>query len=221
MRRLLTISTIVLCFMLVMPAPVLAFKVESGEAVQRTMEVVNPNVELREYQVIGSTAYLYITFIGSTDSIDIWKQSFLLKRYGIETIHVYVNSGGGTMTTAFAIVDIFERLKREGFKIITEAHGMVASAAVPVFLAGNTRIATKSTTFLLHPPKIDSYGFSSDTINTLKAKETAMSMMKDIYCRIVSKYSDLSTGKLSKLMEEDTWFTAGQAQEWGMVDELR
>lgn len=40
------------------------------------------------------------------------------------------------------------------------------------------------------------------------------------YADIVSSHCNLSSEEIIDMMQEDTWFTANQAKEWGMVDEI-
>ncbi len=216
-KRLLI--AILVCFMLSIPRPVMA---ETGQLKKiHSMEVINPNVEFSKYKLIDNTAYLKITDINGFTAVNIWEEAFLLKKSKIKKLVVYINSTGGDVLNSHAIVDIINDLKKSGIKVVTEAHGMVASAAVPIFLSGSKRITTRNTVFLMHPLKNESYGFTSDSIRDLKAKENIMSILKGIYVSIVHANSNLSSEKISSLVDEDSWFTAEQAEKWGMIDELR
>ena len=190
-----------------------------GEEV-KSMDVINPYVEFESYQLIDNTAYLSLNIINGFYAGRMWKESHLLKKHQINNIIIYINSGGGSGSAAASMIDTINKIKKEGIKITTVGHGMVASAAIPIFLAGDERISTKNTVFLIHPGTIQQYGFVSDTIATLKSKESAMNMMRTIYARFVADNSTLSLEDVIEMMEKDNWFTADQAKKWGMIDKI-
>ena len=65
-----------------------------------------------------------------------------------QTINIYINSDGGSVLDAFALVDIILHSK---IPINTYAVGLCCSAATLIYLAGHKRYAYKHTTFIFHP----------------------------------------------------------------------
>ena len=73
----------------------------------------------------------------------------------ITTIHLYINSEGGSVTDAFALVDV---ILNSNIVINTYCVGLCCSAATLIYLAGNRRYAYEHSTFIFH-------NTSSDTEN--------------------------------------------------------
>jgi ATP-dependent protease ClpP protease subunit len=48
-----------------------------------------------------------------------------------------------------------------------------------------------------------------------------MTMLQDRYISILVEHSSLSETEWRDMERQTTWFTAEQAKEWGLVDEIR
>ncbi|OME55558.1 hypothetical protein BSK59_13870 [Paenibacillus odorifer] len=66
-----------------------------------------------------------------------------------EPIHLYINSGGGVMYDANALLSAMDSSKTP---IYTYCHGYAMSAALTIFVGGHKRFAGKHATFMLHQP---------------------------------------------------------------------
>lgn len=64
------------------------------------------------------------------------------------TLHLYINSNGGSVTSAFALANFLTSLKN--VSVITYNIGTCDSAACIIFLAGNIRICVPQATFYIH-----------------------------------------------------------------------
>jgi ATP-dependent Clp protease protease subunit len=64
-------------------------------------------------------------------------------------IHVYINSGGGSVVEGWAIYD---KLKTSGKTITTIGEGMVGSIATIIYMAGSTRKLHENSKFFIHNP---------------------------------------------------------------------
>lgn len=65
-----------------------------------------------------------------------------------EPITLYISSGGGS---AMQAVGFYEWVKMKNIPLTTIALVEVSSAAITIFLSGQTRYATKHSWFLIHP----------------------------------------------------------------------
>ena len=113
-----------------------------------------------------------------------------------------------------------KRLKAKGMKIIMEGRGLIASAAVPVFLMGDVRRCSKNTIFLIHPAAIFKWGIFTETLEDLESQSRMIRLLRECYVGNVADRTSLSEEEIKDMMSKDTWFTAQQAYEWGFVDEL-
>jgi ATP-dependent Clp protease protease subunit len=130
-------------------------------------------------------------------------------------ITVYVNSPGGSADSGFAMYDL---LRFTSCPVRTIANGLVASAAVLVFLAApkGSRLSLPNTRFLLHQPSTIARGQSSDI--DIAAKEIVA--LRRRYNSIVSEVTGKPLDVVERDSERDFWLGAGAAQEYGLVDRV-
>jgi len=194
---------------------------KNDDAVSKVMEVQNEEMELSSNcRLFGKTAYITITSISSYGSEDMWNDLTLLYNKGIKDIVVYLNSPGGQAFQGMAFADEL-RIAKKDFNITMVGRGLIASAAVPVFLTGDHRIVSKNTIFLIHPAKLWKWGFFTEGLRELDSQRNMIHLLQNKYAEIVSKNSKLSKKRVLEMMKEDTWFTADKAKEYGFVDEIR
>jgi len=67
----------------------------------------------------------------------------------VTDLHVYINSGGGSVVEGWAIYD---KLKTSGKTITTIGEGMVGSIATIIYMAGSTRKLHENSRFFIHNP---------------------------------------------------------------------
>lgn len=143
------------------------------------------------------------------------KQLRLLENLNSDEVLVVINSHGGAVYDGFAFID---RILTSNCVINTHALGFVASAALPIFLAGEVRSAGAHTTFMHHPP---SYSTGHDTVTThhnelSHTKDLANRINKFIASKTEKPYSFWSSvGK-----NNDFYFDSEKALELGVVDEI-
>lgn len=130
-------------------------------------------------------------------------------------ITAFINSPGGSADSGFAIFDLF---RFSPCPITTVANGVVASAAVLIFLGApqGRRVSMPNARFLLHQPSTAARGQASDI--DITAKE--ISKLRRRYNEIVSE----ATGKTLEVVEKDSdrdfWLTAQEAHEYKLVNRI-
>ncbi len=143
------------------------------------------------------------------------KQLRLLENLHKDPITVIINSQGGSVYDGFAFVD---RILKSRCEVNTHAMGLIASAALPIFVAGEMRSAGHLTSFMHHSP---SYGVGHETIHNhavelVHTKDLANRFNKFLASRTNKPYSFWSAvGKTS-----DFYFDAEKAIELGVLHEL-
>ena len=138
--------------------------------------------------------------------------SSMLKE-GKTELKIFVMSPGGMAYDFMGAVDVIKLAQNHGIHVTTEAFGLVASAAVPVFISGDTRIAGPNTQFMVHHIQTEGYVLTEDDIECI-------TMLENFYIKHVAEHSDLTEEEVDKMMDEVTFFTAKQAKRYGMVDEI-
>lgn len=167
-------------------------------------------------------------YIGGSDMISLFSgaETFnlaMLKRFidGLEEdvtdIHVYINSGGGSVVEGWAIYD---KLKTSGKKITTIGEGIVGSIATIIFMAGNYRKLHENSRFFIHNPywQPDSpTPMEADDLITLG--ESLQMEQKKILDFYVSQ-TGTNIEQLEPLMQKATDLTSVQAVEMGFANEI-
>ncbi len=131
-------------------------------------------------------------------------------------ILVYINSPGGSMTSMMAIYDTMQYIQPD---IQTFCLGQAASAAAVLLAAGTKgkRMALPNSRILIHQPAVESgYGQSSD----LEIQAREILRMRTAMEQIIARHSGRDEDQVRRDVERDKFFTAEEAKEYGLVDEV-
>lgn len=189
--------------------------------IQRIMEVYSPELEFSAYcRIYEDQGYIKVSSISSYSSEDLWSDLHLLRLKGIKKATIYMNSPGGSAFQGLAITDEF-RLAKGDIELTCEGRGLIASAAVPVFLIADKRIVSKHTIFMIHPAKVWKWGLFTEGLEELESQAKMIRMLQDGYAESVANSTNLSKTEVLDMMQRDNWFTAEQALKMGFVDEIR
>jgi ATP-dependent protease ClpP protease subunit len=167
-------------------------------------------------------------YIGGSDMVSLFSgaETFslaALKRFldtlesDVTDIHVYINSGGGSVIEGWAIYD---KPKTSGKKITTIGEGMVGSIATIIFMAGDYRKLHENSRFFIHNPY-----WQPDSPTPMEADDliTLGESLQAEQKKILDFYS-IQTGKgveeLEPLMQKATDLTSTQAIELGFANEI-
>lgn len=132
---------------------------------------------------------------------------------GSSRIIVRINSPGGSV---FEGVTIYNLLRESESKVHVEIHGLAASMATVVALAGEEVSIAEGAMFMIHNPWGFSMGESEDMRKTADMLDKIKSNMLDIYAR----HSNLSRDKLAKMMDDETWMTPLEAVRHGFASSI-
>jgi len=103
--------------------------------------------------------------------------------------------------------------------VTTYCLGMAASMGAVLLAAGTKgkRFALPNARILIHQPAVESgYGQSSD----LEIQAREILRMRSAMEQIISSHSGQSEEQVRKDIERDKFFTAQEAKEYGLVDEV-
>ena len=131
-------------------------------------------------------------------------------------ILIYINSPGGSMTSMMAIYDTMQYIQPE---IQTYCLGQAASAAAVLLAAGTKgkRFALPNARILIHQPAVESgYGQSSD----LEIQAREILRMRAAMEMILARHTGQSEDRVRRDIERDKFFSAHDAREYGLVDEV-
>jgi ATP-dependent Clp protease, protease subunit len=129
---------------------------------------------------------------------------------------MYINSPGGSMTSMMAIYDTMQYIQPD---IQTFCLGQAASAAAVLLAAGTKgkRMALPNSRILIHQPAVESgYGQSSD----LEIQAREILRMRTAMERVIALHTGKDEDQVRRDVERDKFFTAEEAKEYGLVDEV-
>ncbi len=195
---------------------------ENGHNIRKAMEIPNQEGSLSRMSFILKDEAFIKIFSSLTvgDVSNLWNDiSVLDKTTEIRNVNLFINSPGGDAFSGLALADQLERAKREGFHITAHASGIVASAAVPVFVVADRRLAAPGTIFMVHETSIWKWP-GRETASDIRSQNRLMGLIRDRYIGKLAYYSNLSKEEWEDLEKKTTWFSAEQAKKWGIVDEI-
>ena len=131
-------------------------------------------------------------------------------------IWLYINSPGGAITAGMAIYDTMQLIEPD---VATVGLGMCASMGQFLLSSGTKgkRLMLPNARVLIHQPAIDQ-GFGKATEIEIQAKE--MLRMREWLEETLAKHTGQDVEKIRRDIEVDTFLTAPEAKEYGIVDEV-
>jgi ATP-dependent Clp protease protease subunit len=130
-------------------------------------------------------------------------------------INLYINSPGGSVTSALAIYDTIEFIKPD---VTTICMGQAASAAAILLAAGTKgkRFALPHARILIHQPHGGAEGQSSDI--EIQARE--IQRIRDLLDQILSTKTGQPLEKITTDTDRDFIMTADEAVGYGIIDQV-
>lgn len=128
-------------------------------------------------------------------------------------IVVRINSPGGSVFDGLAIYNLLaERRDKVTCKVI----GLAASMASVIALAGKKSTAAENATIMIHNPAAVAIGESGDMREMADILDKLQGTLANVYVNKTGK----PEADVKAAMDATTWFTAQEAKEWGLVDEV-
>ena len=126
-------------------------------------------------------------------------------------ITVWINSPGGNV---FAAAEIYTMLCEYKGRVTVKIDAIAASAASVIAMAGERVLMSPVAMLMIHDPMTIAMGNTKDM-------EKAISILNEVKETIINAYqkkTGLSRGKISQLMENESWMNARKAVELGFAD---
>ena len=132
-----------------------------------------------------------------------------------ESLTLYINSVGGDLYDAFAVIDLMRSSK---IPIKTVGIGSLMSAAFMIFVSGQkgSRVLTKNTSIMCHQFSSSYEGKEHD----IKASEREVRFVKQKMLDIIKDSTDMDerTIKRKLLPPSDVWLSAQECLALGVAD---
>ena len=140
----------------------------------------------------------------------------------LQRIDLVVNSPGGLYYDAVYLAAELRRYAESGVTVTSHAQGLVASAAVDAYVAGDTRTAATGSSFMLHSPwsAILLLG-TADEIETQAAGGVdGLRVASRSGRSLLMARTGASGETVDSWLEGETWMTADEAVEAGIAGEV-
>ena len=164
-----------------------------------------------------------INIIGAITSFDVDNWIDVIDRaveVGNKTITLHITSPGGEVYASYALYDHLRMVAKSGVKIEAVVNGYAASAAAAIVLqAADVRKCMPSARLLLH--EVSRWAFGPEKTSDLLDEAKELKVLTDMIVNTIAKKSKKSIKEVMKLIErKEVWFSAQEALEWGLVDEI-
>ena len=174
----------------------------------------------REWNIFSRLLKDRIVFIG-TEIDDFVANAVIAQFLFLESedperdIQVYINSPGGVVTSGLAMFDTMQYVR---CPVSTMCIGQAASMGAVLLAAGQKgrRYALPHARMMIHQPLGGARGQATDI--EIQARE--IKKMKETLIDILVDATGKNRDELAKDIERDFYLSAGQAKEYGLIDEV-
>jgi ATP-dependent Clp protease protease subunit len=132
-------------------------------------------------------------------------------------IYLYINSPGGSITSGMAIYDTMNYIKPD---VSTICVGMAASMGAFLLSAGapGKRMALPNSDVMIHQPLGGAQGQATD----IEIRARRILSLKEKLTRLMAESTNGKTSieEMEKLCDRDTWLSAEEALELGLIDRV-
>ena len=192
-------------------------------ATTRTMTIPFTEKQLSDLTyTIEDTAYMAIySALSLLDEKKVYDDLQVLSKNEfaqVKKLKIFMNSPGGGAYAGFAIGDQLKRAA-DRFEVSIYASGIIASAAVMVFIAVKERYAAEDTFFMVHEVAAEPSG--SMSASDVKRMNILFDMLTARYVKNLVSQSNKSEEEWQEMMKAETWFSAQDALDWGLVKAVK
>ncbi len=163
--------------------------------------------------VDASTQAMIEAWFGDTTSTSYRSFRNSLNATDAKVYNVIINSPGGHVGDALAIHDLLVDLQNKGKVVNTIGRGIVASSATLILLAGKKPTMSANSWFMMHTVSGGTYG----TVSQIENYAVTMRKFNDKVTQLYSEKSGMPTEEVTNLMNAETWLTATEAEQRGLV----
>ncbi len=161
-----------------------------------------------------------IIFLGGpidddTANIIIAQLLFLQFENNKKDIQLYINSPGGSVSAALAILDTMNHVKND---VSTVCVGLAASAAALLLSSGKKgkRFSLPNSEIMIHQPLGGAQGQASDIEITARQ----ILKLKDKLNKIMAENTGKTLSQIEKDADRDYYMSADEAKKYGIIDKI-
>jgi len=130
-------------------------------------------------------------------------------------VTLLINSPGGEVHSGFAIFDVIRFIRP---RVRTVCVGLTASIATIILLAAKDRLALPNARLLIHQPLFQGEVFGPASDLEITAQEILRTKRRIV--ELIAAETGQSVERVEQDTERDHWFSAQEAQEYGLVSRV-
>jgi len=130
-----------------------------------------------------------------------------------DPIELWINSGGGEVSSGLALYDIMRTIDSP---IHTFCIGEACSMAAVILAAGDKRFAFENARIMIHQPS----GGITGTSAAIDVYSKEIDKLKGLLSKILAKHTKKAKAVIDKDVQKDTWMDAKKARSYGIIDKI-
>ena len=134
----------------------------------------------------------------------------------LERLTLVINSPGGSVSAAFALIDV---MKTSNIPVDTIASGQIASCGVLLTMSGARRTISETCMAMSHQYAWGTSGKHEDLVAARKAQDMTHELLIKHYQKCTKKSRKFILKNL--MPHNDVWLSAEECVKMGIVDEVR
>lgn len=131
----------------------------------------------------------------------------------VSEIDVYINSYGGEVAEGLAI---YNALKRHKAKVVTHCDGFACSISSVIFMAGDERVMSNTSTLMIH----NAWSCASGNANDFRKEADDLEKITQLSINAYMSQVSIPEEELKIMMDEETWLMPQEALEYGFATSI-
>ena len=128
----------------------------------------------------------------------------------VDSIDVYINSYGGSVSQGFVI---YNHLKNHPAKVTTICSGFACSIASIIFMAGDERVMNEASLLMIH----NAWTLAEGNAAALRKQADDLEKITQASVEAYKAHSSLEEKEIKALMDAETWITPDEAISYGFA----
>jgi ATP-dependent Clp endopeptidase proteolytic subunit ClpP len=195
---------------------------EKAERAKFLVEKKNLDLEnrilLRREAIVQSRTLVFSGEVEQEEVNDAVEYLRDLRAASLDPITVVLNSPGGDVFFGLLLFDILQEMRADGIEVTVKVKGLAASMGSVLAQAGDIRIASRNSWYMIHEPASFILGKAGD----IKREAKLLEELHKQLCAIIAERSTLSAAEVARRSrDKDWWLPAPDAWRLGFFDEVR
>ncbi len=131
-----------------------------------------------------------------------------------EYIYLHINSFGGSVFSAFSVIDTIKNCK---IPVVSIIEGAAASAATLISVMCDHRIIYENSYMLIHQLSSGTWGKMSELEDEMENLKELMAAIRKIY----KESTNIPDGEINEILKHDLWWNPQICLQKGLVDEIK